>query len=259
MDKQLFAKIGVFALLGLNVGAYYVFWPHQNGGAKSEAKAQPEEKGEVKLMPVKPKELPAKSLDDAVPLSLSTPPKLPEAKSGTEDELVEKLLTRIKEQTRDSEDKPAAPPKLLDMKTIPHLPPPDAGKPGTLPDLDGKALKPENVGVTSPLVPRVPPSPWSIHTEAANGKTLLVDKSQRPKGDPVEFRITCSRYETKADSIQAFGVTFTGAGLKGDCERAIISLDRECVIFEGHVFERIIWEPSATAPASRPAALGAPK
>src|SRR5262245_36653231 len=52
-NKQLFAQIGVFALLGLNVGAYYVFWPHKESGAQSESKALPQAKAQTRLLPDK--------------------------------------------------------------------------------------------------------------------------------------------------------------------------------------------------------------
>src|SRR5438876_8867969 len=77
MDKQVFAKVGVFVLLGLNVGAYYLFWPRQQGAPKQETNRPHEEKGEVALLPTKsdkaltpskPQEFPAGSLDHAVVL-----------------------------------------------------------------------------------------------------------------------------------------------------------------------------------------------
>src|SRR5580698_10206016 len=40
-ERQLVAKLGVVLLLGLNVGAYYLFWPKNNGRPVERAAATP--------------------------------------------------------------------------------------------------------------------------------------------------------------------------------------------------------------------------
>ncbi|HZZ81430.1 MAG TPA: hypothetical protein VFE62_23210, partial [Gemmataceae bacterium] len=52
--NQSLAKIGVFLLLGINVGAYYYFWPRNQDASKATANAASPEKGAGKLMPTSP-------------------------------------------------------------------------------------------------------------------------------------------------------------------------------------------------------------
>lgn len=178
MDKHVFAKFGVFVLLGMNVGAFFVFWPHQSGNARSDEKAlKKEEKGEAKLVPTppapaapkakpsaepkpKPKELAAKPVADATPLKPPESPKPPEKKLAAED-VVGKLLSRIKEQNEESKEKPtitlipspmpmpkAHEEKKLEIPELPLAPPP-------MPKAQEKKL--ELPGLPAELAP--PPMP----------------------------------------------------------------------------------------------------
>jgi hypothetical protein len=293
MDKQLFAKIGVFLLLGLNVGAYYVFWPSHNGASKSEAKAPKEEKGEVELLPTRPKsaqpkELPASSLADAIPLSIPSAPKMSE-RGASADDAVSKLLNHIKKETEAANEVAAPPmPRFFDEKKdvfpekqegpakkggFPAFP--DDNKPKPLPLLkaDPLILDP-NIGVTSALTPKVAPSPWLLNMESVGNQTLLIAKLRQPAtgGQVAEFRILCDRVETKAPGggVQAVGkVTFAGAGMKGACQRMTIPIQETRLLFEEEVSivqdlnagaslrgDRFIWE-LATEP--KMPSLGGPR
>jgi hypothetical protein len=264
--KQLFAQIGVFVLLGLNVGAYYVFWPHQDSGSKSEAKSPREEKGEVQLLPAppdkqpniaKPSEFPANPRSDAVPRSLAASASNAE-KDTSADDAVSKLLDHIKKESADGKRAPAGPfneknyvfpekqdnpAKQSELPAIRFLP--EDNKPKSLPPLKADPLLPDpsnpNVGVTSALTPKLPPGPWLLHTETAGDQTLLVAKLRRPASTRplAEFRILCDRLETKSPGgdVQAVGrVTFAGAGLKGACQRLTVRLQESRLVFEDQVY-----------------------
>jgi hypothetical protein len=272
MDKQLFAKIGVFVLLGLNVAAYYVFWPSQHGASKSEAKAPKEEKGEVQLLPtqpnlVMPNAFPA-SAAVAVPLSIPTPPKSSERDVGPDD-AVNKLLAHIRKEAETSQGSVQA----QNEKGPDPLFPGD-NKPKPLPLLKAEPIMVDpNVGVTSALTPKTPPSPWLLNMEAVGNQTLLIARLREPaSGQQVaELRILCDRVEPKAaGGVHALGnVTFTGAGMKGACRRLIVPTFEPQLLFEEQVYltqdgnpaaslrgDRIAWE--LPVEANRPG-LGAPK
>lgn len=291
MDKQLFAKIGVFVLLGLNVGAYYVFWPSPQGASKTEAKGPREEKGEAMLLPSKsdrptdvgkPKTLPATAFKDAIPVSLPSSPRLPEQEVKAED-AVNKLLDHIKKETEGA--KVVIPPPMLvfpeDQKTVvpekvdpPAFPPLlEDVKPKPLPPLQGDPLKKDpNIGVTSALTPKLP-SPWLFSLEMQGNQSVLTARLQFPGTErPVaEFRILCDRVErTPTGDVQAVGkVTFAGAGMKGACQRLTVPLQEVRLLFEEQASivqdlnagstlrgDRMVWELEGE---TRPPKLGAPK
>jgi hypothetical protein len=264
--KQLFAQIGVFVLLGLNVGAYYVFWPHHDGGSKSEAKSPREEKGEGHLLPAppdkqpntaKPKELPANPPSDAVTLSI--PGSVSKSdKETAADDAVSKLLDHIKKESAavnqpparpfdeknyvfpEKQDNPARKGELPSIRLLP-----EDNKPKPLPPLKADPLllgtSNPNVGVTSALTPKLPPGPWLLHTETVGDQTLLVAKLRQPASTrpPAEFRILCDRLETKGPGgdMQAVGrVTFAGAGLKGACQRLTLRRNESRLVFEDQVY-----------------------
>jgi hypothetical protein len=288
--KQLFAQIGVFVLLGLNVGAYYVFWPHRDGGSKSEAKSPREEKGEGHLLPAppdkqpntaKPKELLANPPSDAITPSI--PGSVSKSdKETAADDAVSKLLDHIKKESAAVNQPPAGPfdekkyvfPEKQDnparkgeLPSIRLLP--EDNKPKPLPPLKADPLLLDtsnpNVGVTSAL------------TETVGDQTLLVAKLRQPASTrpPTEFRILCDRLETKVPGgdMQAVGrVTFAGAGLKGACQRLTLRRNESRLVFEDQVYlvqetiaggnlsgDRIVWQLPAHAFDATGAVLGAPK
>ena len=248
-NNQLFAKIGVFVLLGLNVGAYYIFWPSHDAGSRSEAKAPKEEKGTAQLLPAqttvaKPREIAPASLASAAPLSPAASPKTPET---SPDEAVSKLLEHIKKETDADNKAPAI-----------VVPSPDNNKPKTLPPLKGEPLVPNannpNLGITPA---NGPAGAWLLHTETTGNQTLLIAKLRQPSRQAVEFRIWCDRVDTKGPGgdVQAIGkVTFAGPGLKGTCQHLTFAFDATRILFEEQVVvtqegvgstlraDRISWE-----------------
>lgn len=280
-NKQFLAKIGVFALLGVNVGAYYMFWPHHDGGAKSEAKSPEGEKGHVQLLPSapakqptpeKPKENPAGSLTNAVPLNIPAPPKL-EAKELTPDELAAKLLEHIRKEKEGGTApvtivQPASKP-LDETKPIIPVPPLfPAEQPKTLPKLDGEPIKPAAFdGVTSPLPTH---GVWAFQTrkEKVGGQIMVLAKHRN--GD--EFSIGCQQFVVATDGSEAVasgGVVCIGAGMTVSCSSLKLALKASRLLFEEQVlmsptaapgsymrFERVVWEFPVAEPKS---ALGAPK
>jgi hypothetical protein len=292
MDKQLFAKLGVCALLGLNVGAYYVFWPSQNGN-KTEAQTPKEEKGQTQLLPTpaepaRPKELSPKPLVDAVPIGVPIPPKLPESKPPTEREIVGKLSSLIKEQG--GADKPPVTlinpptPNAFDEKKIlvpekPLSPPPgfpEEGKPKPLPAFPSEPLKPAVFGVTSPLTPKLAPekrSPWTFKVEKADkGQKLVTAKLTNPV---FEFRIFCDSVTQNLGGVEldATGVRLETAGISVRCKRLTVPVGLPPrFVFEGDVVvnpgtpfdgsmrtDRLVWELHPMPIIAPPGALGAPK
>jgi hypothetical protein len=246
MDKQLFAKVGVFVLLGLNVGAYYVFWPGQKNAPRHETKGQREEKGEVALLPTKPetptsakpKEFPVGSLDNVVALPPPVHPKLADQEIKP-DEAVNRLLDHIKNETETA--KVVLPPPLpgkVDPAAFPSLR--DETKPKPLPPIEAQPLlKDPNIGVTSALTPKLP-TPWVFQIDKFGNQTLLIAKLRQPGSDQfaAEFRIVCDRAERNGPDgdLQAFGkVTFSGAGLKGVCQRLTVPSLESRIQFEDQV------------------------
>jgi hypothetical protein len=248
-NNQLFAKIGVFVLLGLNVGAYYVFWPGHDSGLKSEAKAPKEEKGTAQLLPAqptiaKPKEIAPAALASATLLNPAASPKTIEV---SPDEAVSKLLEHIKKET-EAENKPSVP-KAFDEKAfvVPEpqeIPPkkvefPDDPRPKTLPPLKGEPLAPEGSNSNNGLTPaNGTAGVWLLHTEIVGGQTLLTARLRQPSRQPVEFRVACDRVDTKGPGgdVQAIGkVTFVGPGLKGTCQHLTIAIFATRILFEEQV------------------------
>ena len=280
MSNQLFAKIGVFVLLGLNVGAYYIFWPSKDSGPRSEAKAPKEEKGTAKLFPAqatvaKPREIAPAALASATTLT-------PTTMEASPDEAVSKLLEHIKKETEADSKPPAViipstAPKPFDEKNFAlpepkeNLPKkidfPDDTKPKTLPLLKGEPLLPEGNNPNFGIAPaNGPAGAWLLHTETVGGQTLLIAKLRQPTGQAIEFRIWCDRVDTKGPGgdVQAIGkVTFAGPGLKGTCQHLTFAFYASRILFEEQVVlvqegvgstlraDRISWElPAEMTPST---------
>src|SRR5947208_2774900 len=82
--------------------------------------------------------------------------------------------------------------------------------------LIGRYVANPDVGVTSPLAPKVPDGPWLLRIDKAGDRTTLIATLRQPARQPVEFRIHCDRVESKATEVIALGkVTFAGVGLNG--------------------------------------------
>ena len=246
-NKQLFAKVGVFVLLGVNVAAYYFIWPHKDGASKTEARVSAQEKGETQLFPVKKDDKPSPATTkptheisasvwtEAKPLDIPKPAETPVEKANG-DELF-KLLEHIKNEADAS--KPRAPvvpaPSAGDTGSMP-VPFSEEKKPNRLPPLPADLIAGERkdtiVGASASM-PKAGPSPWLVNMETIGGQTQLIARLRaRPN---VEFKILSDRVEMKAPSgaVQALGrVIFTGPGIKGTCQRLIIPLHETQLVFE---------------------------
>ncbi len=305
-NKQLFAKLGVFVLLSLNVAAYWFFWPNYRSGAMNASKA-PSDKGETRLLPVPavkdtaiptPREISPATVNVAIPLN--DPPSAPAQDKHGASAWPNKLQDLIKEQekwlTKPRGDQPSAVPsvttpidqkkgatgiqenaaKRLDPQNQFQLPDPQAPKPLKI----GEVVKPiklpgefegatvpadQKVGVAALPVPKLPTSPWTVHQETRQNRTLLLARLVPPGSlTPIaDFRIVCDRVETRQtqNELVALGnVLFTGGGMRGECQSVTLSLQDAWVLFEGQVqiadtlsaaqsfrSERVVWGPVSNA------------
>jgi hypothetical protein len=252
-NKQILAQVGVFALLGLNVGAYYVFWPHKESAAQGETKpvaqSMPIKKdGSRPLIEVLPKETPNEDGVRTPLLQIANPPSqsLKPAERPDEDESIRRLLQNIKKDDvkKEAGDIPLPnPPRQVNEEPRPTN------------------LSPvEKVAVTPALTPRMAPGPWALNMEMVGGQTQLIARLKQATVDRrpmIEFKILCDRVEVKAPgAVQAIGkVTVIGAGLKGTCQRLTLPLHETQLIFEEQAKivqdanpgsslsgERVVWE-----------------
>lgn len=253
-SKQILAQIGVFALLGLNVGAYYVFWPHRESDNRSEAKAVTQEKGATQLLPEKkvkpapPTELPAGVPTRATPLQIANPP-APALEQKANDDPIAKLLQHIERENGAPRPVNQSENGDREMPTTP------------------------GVGVASAITPKVPPTPadvpgvWLVRTEMIGPQTKVVAKL---KQSAIEFTIVCDRVEVPipGGTIHAIGkVKFQGAGMTGTCKRLTLPLHETRLTFQDQVeivqdaklasnlsSERIVWDLPAipVEPVSQP-------
>ena len=263
-NKQLFAKVAVSILIGLNVGAYYVFWPHQDGGAKQAPKKPDEDRGQTKLLPSKaeptkvepvlpnPLELPPIA---SVPLNIPNPTKA----ELSHDEAVNKLLDHIKRDKDDRNDSSPAIPMF----------PEDVLKPAV----------DKNVGVTSPLTPKVPLPPirWIV-VPAASSRTLIV-ANVKLDNPAIKFALSCGSLTNASQDgdVEAKGtVRLEGLDVIVNCDRLTFAHAPSRIVFDGQVVvtpvnpntgqhpmrtDRIVWEFAPTSPKATllPPPLGPPK
>jgi hypothetical protein len=231
MGKNLIAQLGVFALLGLNVGAYYVFWPHKEGSAQTESQPKPQPRLVLEKSAAPPKEVPALLVSNPMPLQIDNPPAKPPEPQDDDEQAVRRLLKSI-ERTQGEVNLPTG------------------------------ATPPQQVAAASPITPQVAPSPWLLNMETINGQTQLIARLKQPivnQKPALEFRILCDRVEVKSPgAVQAIGkVSVIGAGIKGACQRLTLPLNETQLIFEEqakitHDYnpgstltgERITWEPT---------------
>ncbi len=259
-SNQSLAKIGVLALLAINVGAYCYFWPRHHDAAKSVAKAAGQDKGKTQLLPAKIVAEPVSTLPEPMPLAISNPPVLPAARSvraeiqvvsePTTDPVV-KLVERIDNDK--FPEQPIAPPVesakreapvKIEIGVIPSIPDPD-------------------VAVAPPLTPKMLPNLWQFQSEKIGNRTHLTARLRDAAGERVvvEFRIQCDRIETipQTGHVQALGnISFNGAGWRGTCRNVTLPVHEPRLVLEGEVRisqdvlgtsqdgglrgERIVWE-----------------
>lgn len=272
-NQQFLARIGIFALIGLNVGAYYVFWPSQDSATRTEAKAPQEVKGTAQLVPTsvpQPKDLPAKAASSAVPLNIADAPKMPEPAG---EDPVSKLLDHIKKEKEGSvapkpfddskftiPNPPTRPPGPGDLPVLPMIP--DDGKPKPLPPLKPAGdLQPANdrVGVTSPLTPKVPEaaSMWKfdVTKPLSNGGSLAVIAKMTDR--PLKWNFSCTKFEPGtggADAVAEDAVLATEVGVSIRSKRMTFAYALPRITFDGAVTitpagttygmqsERVVWD-----------------
>lgn len=241
MSKQLLAKCGVFVLIVVNLGAYYIFWPesgssgtniekHDNPGnplqiAGTANAAQPGETAKPASPPIEQLQaisLPADPAPDGLPAmpdpSAGALP-APVAVAQADDPTIERLK-RLK-ASFNKESNPA--PMLPD-------PQPKTANPPTPP-----APLPAAATPTANVAPKSTPtgkSPWMLQWEINDGRTTLTAKLNKR----VDFRIVCDgiKMETQDGALVAIGkVAFSGPGLKATCDQLTVSLGSDSLVFEG--------------------------
>lgn len=263
-NRSFIAQVAVFVLVGVNVAAYYVFWPRTGNGSPEETKANGQDQfvqsisGEKKspAVPAPPADFPAPADPASVPSLPAppvSPPAMPPAMPPAKDPIVE-LLTRIQKES-------ASAPKLLDISALPPLTdqgPSEPMKPRELPPLQAEPV-PLPAPLPAPIPAPIPPegkspplaqdvnfaacmqkSPWMFKLEIVGTQTQLIAQvkpSAALRPGP-EFKILCDRVEMKAPdgALQAVGkVTFVGAGLTGSCQRLTLPFSDVRIIFEENV------------------------
>ena len=279
-NRQSLAKIGVMVLLGINVGAYYLFWPHPKESRPTPANV-PMQEAKGPTLPVLPEVAKPAPLAASGGVVLNLPSPAPQ----DPEEAVHKLLEQIKkdadgpnEQKRNLYEVPPTDFSLQLTQATSTKPGFLATDPLPLPPLKATPLNDDrpdpDVATTSALTAKSRVSPWVLHEEKAGTQTRLIAKL--PGKAPVEFEIFCESVGLKgSDSLEAVGkVTFAGGGIKGTCDRLTVPLWASQLVLEGQVQiaqepgqlrgERFVWEmPAAaeaapTTPTSR-AVLGAPR
>lgn len=272
-NKHLFAKVGVCVLLGLNVAAYYFFWPNYRGGVAGEGKPPAQEKGETRLVPAElkkptpapapPEKIAEDPIQQAVPLQIPQSAKKPEEekKQDTDAEMISKLLQHINQQEKKDIPpleafQPIAPPEEFKKKAAPLLP---EEKPLPLPPLkadpiggDKKIPPPSDLALTSG---KRPESPWHLNMEVIGKQTQLTARLRHPTLQKVlaEFLIVCDRVEMKSqEELQAVGnVAIAGAGLSVNCQRVTLHIQHGRLIFEEQVHVIHEASPSSTIRGER--------
>ena len=258
MSKQLLAKCGVFVLIVVNLGAYYMFWPDSgSSGAQTDkpenlgnslqlastaGAAQPSET--AKPAPTESVHLPGGAPAPAprfigekdspthdlppIPNPLTAEP-APVVVAQVDDPTIEKLR-RLKASFEKEKEGPAKP--------APVAPPPPA-------PVEPKVLTAHDpvMGAAPPPapIPGAPPapkasvsgkSPWTLQWQINDGRTMLNAKLNKR----LDFRIECDgiKMETHDGALAAIGnVVFSGPGLRGMCQQLTISLNGDSVVLEG--------------------------
>ena len=254
-NRQMFAQIGVFALLGLNVGAYYVFWPPKDSNAHGQPKAPEAQKEQARLLPQKTDKdnfTPPRSVNPRPVLRVTDAPVRaaePQKTPSDDGDAVARLLKQIE---IDAAPKPVAPPPL---RAAEH-------------ETQRDVRRDTDVAVPSALTPKVGPELWLVTLEKVGTQTMLVAKL---RNSAAEFKIMCDRVDsTTPGAVQAFGnVTVAGTGLNVLCQRMTVPLQHAHLLFEEKVTiasagstlrtDRIIWEAATsqgeTQPLTRPLEL----
>jgi hypothetical protein len=254
MSKQLLAKCGVFVLIVVNLGAYYLFWPEisastvnaekqENPGKAPPVTAtapagQSGEPAQPLSMPEEPTQLvslpPSESAPDglpAIPDPAAGPLPPPVMVAQAEDPTIEKLK-RLK-ASFSKESTPPAPAPLAPLPVDPPKPPaPVQAQPTDLAPLPQTTTPVPATPKTDPKSMAPSKSPWTLQWEINDGRTTLTAKLHKR----VDFRIECDgvKMETQDGALVAVGkVAFSGPSLRGTCDRLTVSLGSDNLVFEG--------------------------
>jgi hypothetical protein len=242
-DRQLLAKCGVVVLLGLNVGAYYLFWPKNNGRPIERAATTPASAPAAPIPP-RPKDFPVTAVKNAEPHRIVGVDAWKE-KVIEGDDAVNRLVELIQK------DNAQPIPVVGDgLETLPRIPAPPLAvadpKPHVLPPLKGEPINDEangatdpNVAIASALAQRSQQSPWLMNVKKSGTQIRISATLRRasPAKLSAEFEILCDRVDVQAaDGLHALGsVTFVGAGIKGGCQRLTVPWNAANLVFEEQV------------------------
>ncbi len=266
MTKQLFAKVGVFALIVVNLGAYYVFWPDATprgpdsggpsaarpGGAdKLESPGKPiqlastagaAQTGDKSPFPAFPSDpvpaptpkVPTGSLPPPAPLTEKGLPAIPPLPGAGEPPPPPKPFEPVRPVKSDGKSEDPTIEllkKLKDRTAKPSEPVPAKPAPPVEPKKDG--IQQVAAVVADPVPAKTSGvSPWSLQMELAGAQKVLTAKLHKR----TEFRILCDQVEMKTTdgAVAAVGkVSFTAPGLKGTCQRLTIGLGGDSITLEG--------------------------
>jgi hypothetical protein len=266
MSNQMLAKVGVFALIVLNLGAYYVFWPGNgwrsgntgqvpaapsmekgdNPGkpvqvASTAGAAQPTQQGKsvAALPPVMPPveplpppldAKPAPSASDKEPFVIVLPP-IPDPNNPAP------ATNKSDAGSANVVAAKAEDPTIEQLKRLKNsfakenaaTNPPEL-QPVVKPDSLNLKPVPQDNAIGKPVQPEN--SPWTLHMEIAGGQKVLVARLNKR----TEFRILCDHVEMKTTegAVVAVGhVTVFGSGLKGTCNRLILRLSGDSFVLDG--------------------------
>lgn len=271
MDKQSWAKLGVIALLGVNVAGYYYFWPRRDEPvkpaheriAKTPAKSANQEKRAPWLTPASdsdrtaPRPLPVQTvskLELPLPQAAQNAPGalvIPEPPPPTEQMAIilpdphPIVPAAASENLARELPRPAAVQSAIRDGPARIDPPeddpaPDVVVPAALVrDQPGAASA--VASVAAPPLPTAPPGLWKVQIEkAGQGARDLTARLHNQTGERVlaEFRIQCERVETdpQTGAVRAAGnVRFSGNGWTGTCRVLSVPIHEGRMICEGGV------------------------
>ncbi len=245
MSKQLLAKCGVFVLIVVNLGAYYLFWPETgSSGANIEKQENPGSSLQIAATAsaAQPGET-AKPAPHAAPTQSAPPPPEPlQPVSLPQSDPAPDGLPAIPDPGAGPLPAPVV--AQADDQTLERLKRLKAsfGKDSTEPQPKpvGRSLPTPDV----PIPPATPPmapaaksahpgkSPWTLQWETNDGRTTLTAKLNKR----VDFRIICDgvKMETQKGALVAIGkVALNGPGLRGTCDQLTIRLGSDTLVFEG--------------------------
>jgi hypothetical protein len=272
MSKELLAKFGVFALIVVNLGAYFVFWPNatphapgENGKAialeKQDSSGKPASSSPSvgvapPVEPVKPSLLQGDVTPGVIPplAPLDKPPSaIPDPLNGGALPIVNELPAIPRPTDPGSLPAPAGTltpikaedPTIALLKKLKESVGKENGSqavppPLVLPPTELVGLKPipatDEKAVYKPLRPDN--RPWSVQMETSGGQKVLNARLHKR----TDFRIVCDDLDTKTldGAVVALGkVSFTGPGLKCSCGRLTLNLVNDSLILEGNAEAQI--------------------